>query len=321
MVKLHFKSGFHLSKGNGDYSDSSGFIQSDTMIASLVSALAEVGTSEEELMHLQENIALSSTFPFSAEELFFPKLFQKIPFKNWNEKDTEFLKKLKKIKFVSQEIFESIINGKLLEKDQIRFSGNNNFLSSREVHSKIFSSVIQERVSIDEDEADSVPFDFERVFFDRKCGLFFLFNANDEKTKKLFLTGLRIVADEGLGSGKHHGNGAFEFEMLETILDIPNQADFQICLSMFCPKRDEAENIDWANSNYSLIKRGGIITSMSQHYGNFRKKAVFMVQPGSCLKSEMKLGGKIIDLRSGNHPSHAIWRSGKSLFFNLKSHG
>ena len=90
-------------------------------------------------------------------------------------------------------------------------------------------------------------------------------------------------------------------------------------LSLYCPANDELDDEALNRSSYSLIKRGGYIAGSSQKkFRHFRKKSIFMFQEGSVFPSNIKLKGKVIDLKPDTTPElHPVYRDGTSIFLPL----
>lgn len=140
---------------------------------------------------------------------------------------------------------------------------------------------------------------------------------------------LRLLADNGIGTDRSSGNGAFEWtsEDWDTLqLEVPdNPAGRWMALSLFIPKTEKDMGV-LGQAAYELTKRGGYISSSTdEDYAllTIRKKSVYAFEEGSMLQCDDAPEGQIVDLRPNESllnnkeqktALHPVYRSGRALF-------
>ena len=160
----------------------------------------------------------------------------------------------------------------------------------------------------------------DKILFKYDSGLYFLAEGNTELLEKA----LSILSVEGIGTDRNVGFGFFDFSSEELMLELPEQANHQVALSVLIPESKEqlAELMDSEHVAYDFSRIGGWITTYP--YSTIRKKAIYGFLPGSvfCLKPPKTCGtiGKIVNLKpeiGELTPTHPIWRSGKSIMLPI----
>lgn len=252
---------------------------------------------------------LSSCFPFKRKldsenkELFieyFPKPMSKgvtNDMKSINEMIE--MKKFKKVKFVSKQIFEDYINGKLSDDDVFSyyFLGGESQEYIDELYSAEIKTTYNLHNSIDRmssktketDDGGSLYWE-EEISFEKDTGIFFLVSGDDN----YILPSLRYLADIGIGGNNSIGKGSFSFSICDYDLNIPQDSNSEVLLSLYNPPKEELieveKNIDkcW----YELEERRGYV-------GRFlgikstQKNTVIAIKEGSNI-SKLKTQGRII---------------------------
>ena len=188
------------------------------------------------------------------------------------------------------------------------------------------------RVSIPrtfEPGADATPYYTSRLHFHETAGLYFLIEFKDENQRSVINQALEILGENGLGTDRTSGNGAFTPEWGTIALDLPTTSTHRITLSLFCPSQAEVglfANESSKTSAYSLIKRGGWLAGAPDVYAqSLRKRAVYMLEEGAVLPgSEPELYmGLLRNLRPemgeeiGWSP-HPVWRDGRAFTLPFK---
>jgi CRISPR-associated protein Csm4 len=118
----------------------------------------------------------------------------------------------------------------------------------------------------------------------------------------------------GVGGKQSAGLGKFKVEEIPVPKELAElleneKAPWQILLGTALPKDEELEEALFGGW-YALIRRGGFVRS--DHYGDrqLKKRTIYMLAPGSCLKK--RFTGGFFDLKG--HGAHPVWRLGKTLF-------
>lgn len=307
----------HISDARADYGSGEKTIHSDTLHAALIACLAKTGNVIPAGGDL--GCVLSSLFPFYKETYFLPR-----PFLNFNtgkEDLSEWSKKIKKVKWLDAKYFSLILRNEIFNFKPLENKKSWEFFSDVELPEKFIDFQIVPRVAVprsaEDNKGDTNIFYFERMTFSKDAGLYFI--ANGETT--LLEKALTILQHEGLGSDRNVGYGSFTFEKKEMELELPDEAEYAMNLSLYCPSdKGEWEKLgNYANGGenirYEIIKRGGWLTG-DEDLGK-RKKHIYMLLEGGIFKTQNEVLGSIHNLQSGS-TLHPVYRSGKALFLKCK---
>lgn len=331
--KLRFHSALHLAKGKSDYDEGERTLHSDTLQAALFACALQLGASEREAYAMMQNTRVSSAYPFFGDEFFFPKPYARIQPIAGESEDKQ-AKPLKKVKFLGKSFFEDFCTGnsqKSISRSKHLLSGGQ-FVSDHPDLSAalqagrktlaaekvaIIRSEVNQRVTIPPDYCtDATPYYTDRMFFHEQAGLYFLAQFEGGKPQTLFEQALCLLADNGIGTDRSVGNGSFEcIERGQLSLQLPDNANAQLNLSLYCPERTELTEALLDQSSYQIVKRGGYLAS-AEDVDNItlRKRSVYMFEEGSVFP-ETNLTGKIVDLKPTiTDVQHEVWRDGRGFF-------
>ncbi len=335
IYRLTFTTPLHISNVRADYGKSEYRLHSDTLYAAIMHAWALLG--KPEWITQEPTFAVSSLFPFTTDNnknivYFFPKPFV-LPIKD-EDKKAELSKKFKKIQYLDKEYFEKVLKG---EYNPPAESLKGEYLTDKDFEEnkpKIYEKQTIPRICWNRDEKkDAEPFYMEKLFFTEGSGLWFMILCNNEEENKKFEYALNLLADEGLGTDRNVGNGKFIFAKDELNIDIPEETNYCLNLSLYCPesyevleemltkKEYEKTTID-KNIGYEIIRRGGWI---GEPYNTYRKKDIYMFSEGSVFKYKcnnicVKGASHDVtpDIIRNKTNSHKIYRSGKAIFIPIK---
>ncbi|MBM3435110.1 MAG: type III-A CRISPR-associated RAMP protein Csm4 [Bacteroidetes bacterium] len=329
VFRLAFNAPLHISDTRLDYGISARIVHSDTLYAAIISALARTGKLTKDVEKTGDmGCTISSLFPYTTANdqfiYFFPRPFLPVKFVNF---PIELNKKLKKVKWLDQDFFESVIRGEIIQwknDDEYQISGD--FLSMhdlKDIPIINYQTVPRARIprSREENQGDTVIFYMERVFFTSGSGLYFLASGD----LSLLENGLEILQHEGIGTDRNVGQGTFTVHKASTLeLTLPKFTGYIATLGLLCPESAQISTlIDGSEignciPRWDLIQRGGWLTSESET--GIRKKSVFMISEGSILKHDIDfpLGVVNIDLKPDEiegliPPTHPVWRCGRTL--------
>jgi CRISPR-associated protein Csm4 len=326
VLKLKFLAPLHIGRGlENDFSKSEIIFKSDA----LKSALYALGINYynewlEQPDLFFNSFAISSCFPFIYNKFFFPKPLLNIRYVfDINDADN-LRKKIKKIEFVSSDIFEDILNDKevIISKENISDDGLFLF-KSNEKPENAFATEVQQRVAVPlEWEKESKPYYIDRVYFRENCGLFFLIQYMDETIKEKVINMLNILGNTGIGADRNVGNGQFDVISNNQTINLPDKKESNkyLNLGLYLPTEDELNNINIDESKWQLIKRGGYISASSEEdFIKLRKKSVFMFNEGAIFKADTPLKGRYIDCKPkyNDERLHSVWRCGAPLFIKI----
>jgi CRISPR-associated protein Csm4 len=331
IFKLHFTSPLHIADRHEDSSNSLKTIQSDTLYAALMSCLAKTGATIPANGNM--GFTVSSLFPyFQRGEDSTPIYFLPMPMQARMSEltDVSMAKKVKKIQWVDAELYAKVLAGESL------FDGSDKYIpfiqesylttttlpEDTDGCKEFVMSEVSQRVTLQSrtGEEDARPYYVDKIIFRYDSGLYFLAEGDTELLERA----LRVLAVEGIGTDRNVGFGFFDFSVDSLVLDLPNDANHQVMLSLLIPesKAQLQELMDSDKVAYDFARIGGWITTYP--YTTLRKNAIYGFLPGSVFR--LKQGqtcasiGKIVDLKptiGDLTPDHPIWRNGKAMMLPI----
>ena len=185
----------------------------------------------------------------------------------------EELKRIKKISYLHQSVFNDLINGR---KKHIDLLGSN---------PKQFNSYETPGNAINRltGAVDEGMLFFNSEVEVREGGLFFLVRC-DQGMATYIQGAIRFLGDRGIGGNSSVGRGFFEPEFSEDqIIEEPEQGDRCVGLSLVHPSEEDLKILtahqDWLS--YELVKRKGHIESMFLNTSRVWKETLLMFKEGS----------------------------------------
>lgn len=332
IVKMQFTTPLHLSRGQTDsYDRSDEILHSDSLKSAIfVAALMLFGNeldSAQKKKEFFDSFKVSSAFPYSGDDFFFPKPMAKLNLEfseiNADNESAKLAKKLKKLEFISKSVFERVISGEKnikIANEQLDKKGK--FLFGNKISEQkdklVYKSEVQQRLTMPKDEeTNGTPYYIDRLYFTDKSGLFFFIDYDTADKNKVDAS-IKLLGDEGIGTDKHVGNGMFIPEIIDNFtLHVPENPNSKMLLSLYCPQKEELTNGErnfLLESSYQIIKRGGYMASAANlDHITYRKKSIYMFQEASVFPSEMPFFGKIEDLKPDIPVNHQVWRDGRAI--------
>jgi CRISPR-associated protein Csm4 len=336
VVKMNFQSALHLSKGKGSYESGEPLLHSDTLKAALFAAAVESGLNVQtdgQPNAFLDSFRVSSAFPFYKDEYFFPKPVGLKGHKIVDAEGVEMKKAGKNLRFIGKSLFEDMIcqenSGKNMEVAQKHLihedeAGQVFSLASESISKPerdqadfyVFRRFTMMRVVVPRvaRESDPEPYYMEQTFFHPDGGLYFLIDWPENETFRNYVeTALHTLQDNGLGLDRNTGNGQFEWEKSSIDLHVPDTATHQVLLSLYCPAQASELSGRLEQSAYTLIKRGGYVSSSEPKNGSYRKQSVYMMAEGSTLYGQAAhFEGRLHDLKPAiMADEHPVWREGR----------
>lgn len=333
IYKLHFTAPLHISDPHEDLGSSQKTIQSDTLYAALMSCLAKSGESLPENGDL--GFTVSSLFPyFQKDKDSAPVYFLPIPMqaKQADLADVSMAKKVKKVQWVDSALFSKVLSGESLFDGTGKYLPyiQESYLTTCELPEDIngskefVRSEVSQRVTLKSrtGEEDALPYYVDKILFRYHAGFYFIAEGDTSQLEKALL----LLSMEGIGTDRNVGYGFFEYAVDTLSIDLPQNANHQLSLSLFIPET-ENQLSNLMNSDqvaYDFIRRGGWITTYP--YMTLRKNAIYGFLPGSVFCNGANTAacviGKIVDLKPETDLGieHHIWRNGKAIMLpiNLK---
>lgn len=341
--KLKPRAHFHLGEKEAILEQTSDYIHSDTLFSAICNAYRLL-YGEEELRNMLElfkgrdpPFLISSAFAY-ADKIFTLPLPLSIDWDKYVDREVverlnagreekgkkdnfDILKMLKKVKFVSEQIFRSVtkeergikdyINDKNIIQgilfDDAEVEGLRKRFDVRENKDiKILEEKEVPRVVIDRKTSSSNIYHFGEISFARNCGLYFLMDLRLKEYEKKVKAAIRVLGDEGIGGDRTYGKGLFKVEFEKMELDMEPKPHF-VTLSLYYPREDEVSTV--MDGYYELMKRGGWIYSV--YAKSLRRRTVRMLAEGSVFKSADKdLYGGLANVKPEGIDLHEVYRYG-----------
>lgn len=320
-IKLRFLGGVHIGGGAQELDKTATIYSSDALKSALfatgLSYYPQWATNPDAFF---KGFSISSAFPWSGDELFLPKP-RNMRFQFETSNDITEAKQAKKIGYVSASVFRhwAAEPNALVQVKELQI-GSGTFLFNTKAKTFLHTS-IQQRVQVPiEGSGDSRPYYFDKLLFENNSGLYFLISYSDENLKPQILHVLKLLGDLGIGTDRTVGNGQFEIAGTETFNLPVGTNGVQMALGLYLPSLNEINLIDFENSYWSLVKRGGYIAAANEEANrSLRKNNIYFFGEGSTFKASEVLRGRFADLQPSITYTalHPVWRCGMPLFINL----
>ena len=331
IYKLHFTSPLHISNQHEDEGISQKTIMSDTLYAALTSCLAKAGKPVPSNGDL--GFTISSLFPYyQKEENDKPIYFLPMPLhaKLIELADVTKAKKVKKVKWVDVSLYSDLLMGyRLFENTDIFSDIQDAYLTKESLPEDVdgsrefVKSEVSQRVTLNSrtGKEDAKPYYVDKIIFKGWSGFYFIVEGNTD----LLDSALQLLSLEGIGTDRSVGFGYFNHSTDQISIDLPQDANHLITLSLLFPESEEQLKLlmDSDEIAYDFMRRGGWITTYP--YNTLRKNAIYGFVPGSVFRkitdNDCPPVGKIVNLLPDigeMSPSHPIWRCGRSIMLPIK---
>lgn len=257
-----------------------------------------------------DNLLISSLLPYKNNDLYIPKPSIVIERNNTNNNKDENIstdrKKMKKLNYIKFSDIEKYINYVIGNEDFDFDSEYNNFAKYN----------LNQKVGLRDEE--NRLYSLGTYSFYNNNGLYFILSFSDNEKLHEFEKILKSLSYSGIGGKRMVGLGNFKYKVceyneLEFKNKLFNTSKYKMLLSLYSPKENEINNIDFNNSFYSLIKRNGFIYSNAYSKNLQKRKSISMFKEGSCFTNDIK--GDIKDVsQEGNHK---VYRYGKAFYIGI----
>jgi CRISPR-associated protein Csm4 len=271
------------------------------------------------------------------------------------------LKEVKKIKFISEGLFQQVLAGQWLDSwvphgkvshsaDQgVYLQGGALWLTHDEIpllpqttrqtsrhgdqlkalrRATVWKTDKAPRVTVDRITNASGIFHTERLRYSPGCGFWFgvQWQSAAEPLRSGLKNALAILADSGLGAERSAGYGHFTVTDKATLsLPAPNPGDFFVSLSRYNPRGAELPAIiQDERTAYNLTSVAGWLHSPVEAVQ--RRRRVWLFQEGSVLQQPAGSDqlGHLVDVRPVHKQSqfsHPVWRYGLALPVKIEPAG
>lgn len=310
--RLKFTAPFHIdSRGNAFYEESNSFIHSDTLSAAIIATWALVDPDSIARQVESPNFKLSSAFPFYQDCYFLPRVLssQAIRLPADRLKDA---KKLKKIQWLDVPLWRASLTDTDWAKGiDLEHGICQGIVASQttQMPDKLWLEEERPRLAIDRysnQAQEGQIFNFSRIWFDERGGLYFLAEFSDSETQRSFETVLSILGDSGIGADRTSGNGTFSWQPGSNPGLQTSGHQKSVALSLVNPAPGDCRTGWLGDSAYKLISRGGWIGGTG-----LRKQRLRMFTEGSVFNQPLQ--GRMIDVSDVNIPQK-VYRDGRGFF-------
>ncbi len=305
LYRLEFLTGLHIGREDGGESldDCRMTIHSDTIFSALCCECSN--TEEIQLLHRyfsNDDLTISGAFPYTGDEYFLPKPVLFLDTRREGKPGQR--KELKSIEFIPCSLFDRYLRE----------------LSEGEMHPENFKhdfgiQDVSTRVAL---RKTPQPYNVAYWRFAPGAGLYIIVRYKDQSALTFFESILVSLGCSGIGGKQSSGLGKFNVTRkpvppgLEKLLE-DEKAGFQMLLGTALPEDDELDHL-LSDGWYSVVRRGGFVRSASYSDKPLKKRTLYMLAPGSCLKK--RFHGGIFDVSEGG--THPVWRCGKTLFAGVR---
>lgn len=314
VCRLDPKAPFHIGMKEGGIEHTLHYIPSDTLFSAFCNVYRLVfgnARLEELLKVFQKNppFLFSSVFPAAWDMPLFP-VPKHVDFQRYVDEPD---KRLKRVEYVSADIFRKILNDEdvTIRQEDIVQDGKVILPGFSDVSSERYDRVWEERemprVRLDRMTSVSEIYYFGEVIF--HGGLHFLIQMRDDTYLNELETVLRVLGDEGIGGDRTYGKGLFTIKGFDTItFDGSDDAEWYVTLSLTNPCREE---INGLTGFFGFSDRGGWVCSQDER--NRRRNVVKMFSEGSVFNK--KIVGRLVNVGEGKH---SFFRYGYSFLLPVR---
>ena len=316
---LNFRSPLHLGRRGVGLEATEISIPADTLF-SAICQIWRMFYGEEDLTDFLaqyetgEPFLLTSAFPFAGDIRFFPK-----PLIDLKVGADDNLKKLKKVRFVSERRFRQIAN-QITNNESIVFDSDGLVNDGQlwiqdedtgpstvwKTDRRVWKTDRRPRVTLDRQSSSSEIWHLGGVKFHEGCGLWFGTKFDTHEIQTRVETILRVLGDTGIGGERSAGYGIFDLHSEPAEIESEREADRFVTLSPICPRdTDELNALIQGDVGYTLEERSGWISSTEG--SGLRRQQVWMFGEGSVLSGDGAQVGCLVDLKPGACP-HPVWR-------------
>jgi CRISPR-associated protein Csm4 len=248
-------------------------------------------------------VLFSDAFPFMQDVYFLPKPMLHIEADN-DRGDSTVKKAYKKLQFIPADDFSTYLKGEYDIRHAPDLNGN-----LGRTNLKVSASI--------RGEDETTPYRVGAYYFHEGNGLYIIVGYEDEAPVTFIEELLRGLSYSGIGGKRASGMGRFEVIPKKLPVSLQDRLERQgstyEVLSVSLPKEEEMEQA-LGNAEYLLRKRSGFVASDTYAPNQLRKKDLYVLKAGSCVRQ--KYEGDIYDVsdKPGTHP---VYRYAKPMFMEV----
>jgi len=224
-------------------------------------------------------------------------------------------KKLKRIRYIREDLFVSVLQGCQLSIDSIKKAGCHypRIFDEEGTSAPPFIADQRPRIRIDRLSAgveENGFFYCTDQFWRDKSGLFFLARFENDMVRKKFESSLELLGDTGIGADRSIGRGGFSFHVQEVTFPSVDKPDQWRLLSLYHPTEKEINSGIMRSSVYHLVRRIGYAAGV--RVAGMRRTDVWMLEEGAILGAFVDGDTpEVISIESG--AQHPVYRYGRAF--------
>lgn len=315
IYQLDFYNGVRFGKGRLETTEMT--FHADTLFSSLFQEALKLGKEKIFLEAVRNGeLRWSDAFPYKGSQLFVPKPMFQPPVKETQEQGNSIRKKqFKNMKYIPTEYVKAYMQGEYPE---------NHLEDCREIGREDVKTAVAVR-----GHEEPEPYRVSAFYFNEGNGLYVILGSADEASEVLFEELMEGLSYSGLGGKRSAGLGRFEYtkkavpEVLEKALRSgaentaghfwqAEEGRYAVLLSIALPETEEMADV-LKDASYSLLKRSGFVDSTTFDEQQMRKKDLYVLASGSCMKSIFD--GCMVDEQNGGR--HPVYRYAYGLFLEV----
>ena len=303
VYRMEFQSAVHLGKNSledGEYT-----FCADTLFSALCHEALKRG---QDVLNsfcqyaINGELLFSDAFPYIGDTYYLPKPVKRIDAGD-SKGDSIIKKAYKKLKYIPAEALEVYLQGEY------------DVLNARDISELgYFEMKVSAAVR---GEEETRPYRVGCYYYNKGNGLYFIVGCKNLSIAQLTEELLESLSFSGIGGKRAAGLGRFELHKGILPSNIHNRlgknGNRYMTLSVSLPKGDEIETA-LEEAEYLLCKRSGFVTSDTYADEQQRKRDLYVLKAGACVKNVY--GGDIYNV-SDKNGAHPVYRYAKPMFMEV----
>lgn len=304
VYKLFFQSAVHFGKQRLESCEYT--FCADTLFSALCKEAVKEGANVlQTLIQMVQNgnICFSDAFPYIGNIYFLPKPIKRIESAD-NQGDSGKKKAFKKLKYISAASLDKYLLGVYDFEQTVSMEK----LGKAEM--KVSAAV--------RGEEQALPYRIYTFSYYENNGLYFIVGYRQKEDLHFVEKLLESLMFSGIGGKRSAGLGRFTYKYgsdfpEDMIQRLKKEGNCYITLSVSLPREDELKTA-LEDAEYLLGKRSGFVASDVYADSQRKKKDLYVLMAGSCIKN--KYQGDVYDVSEpcGKHP---VYRYAKPLFMEV----
>lgn len=306
IYKMDFHTALHI--GSSRLTEAEYHIPADTLFSALCHEALLLSGEEgiERMVELckADKLRFTDAFPYHDNTLYIPKPLLEI--QKEKEGDSSEKKSYKKLKCIPMETLGAFAKGDFRVADELAAL-------------KEIGKSEQRAMTAVFEESDAKPFSVGVFRFNENWGLYFIVGYKEDSDLEFLEALLMSLEQSGIGGKRSSGLGKFSLKygtVPENMVKLltTDRAGVKFILLTTSMAEEETLPEVMKSAHYTVVRRGGFVSSTTHSPTLVRKKDFFMFGSGSVFETTFK--GIIKDVSAGgNHP---VYRYGMPIFLEVQ---